>query len=166
VRKTLVYLPLEKNMAKKNNLPLKLPVLIEDMEKLKSENKISLEVILRGLRAQCSVKNEDDYYLSYLIYFLYEEIKKLISLKQYDEAFQIIEELKSKRVDDFRINLYSGILFKETGEAGKAEREFREAVKKNESSPFAGFELGLFSILSARKNTLVNLLNADRLPKE
>jgi len=62
----LVYLPLKPEMAKANNLPVKLPVLVEDMKNITDRDRIDLDVIIRGLEAQSRIER-NDYYESYLL---------------------------------------------------------------------------------------------------
>lgn len=50
--KAIVYLPLDPDKAKQNNLPVKLPVLAEDLPRIVEEDRIPLDVVLRGLEAQ------------------------------------------------------------------------------------------------------------------
>jgi len=54
--KAIVYLPLKPEVAKRLNLPLKLPILAEDLVLITDQNNIPLDVILRGLEEQYSLE--------------------------------------------------------------------------------------------------------------
>ncbi len=55
IKYAIVYLDLDPDYAKLNNLPVKLPLLAEDFQKARATNKIPLEYILRGLEAEVEV---------------------------------------------------------------------------------------------------------------
>jgi len=137
----LIYLPLNPEMAKKENLPLKLPVLPEDVEIIKKANKIPLEVILKGLRKQFAV-SPDEYYTSYLIYFIYEDFKIRTQNKDFKSASTLLEEIREIGSVDFRYFFYSGILSKNLGFFGEAEKEMRKALSMTKGNPLIAFEIG------------------------
>lgn len=80
-------------MAKSQNLPVKLPILVEDMPLVTEINKIPLDVILRGLEAQYSVE-KSEYWASYLVYFYYEKFKEHLNAQNYEDAREILEKAK------------------------------------------------------------------------
>jgi tetratricopeptide (TPR) repeat protein len=137
----IVYLPLNPEVAKKQNLPLKLPVLAEDINIIQEENNIPLEIILRGLRAQWKAK-KDVYYKSYLRYFVFEKFKKELKNNNVDEAVKLLNESKKYGKEDYLYHFYNGLLFKKFGEYGEAENELRKAAVGNLGSPLLTFEIG------------------------
>ncbi|HPJ88650.1 MAG TPA: tetratricopeptide repeat protein [Thermotogota bacterium] len=137
----IVYLPLNPEVAKQQNLPLKLPVLAEDLPIIQEENNIPLEIILRGLRAQWKAK-KDAYYASYLRYFVFEKFKKELKDNHIDEAVKLLNESLLYGKEDYLYHFYNGLLFKKFGEYGEAENELRVAAAQNLSSPLLTFEIG------------------------
>jgi len=128
-------------MAKQKNLPLKLPVLAEDLPIIKEENTIPLEIILRGLRAQYRTE-KDSFYRSYLRYFVLEKFKLELLNDNVEQAAELLEEASRYGRDDYILHLYKGLLLKKKGEMGEAEAEIRLALSMNPASPIAPFELG------------------------
>ena len=140
--KAIVYLPIKPDVAKENNLPVKLPVLAEDVPKITEENRIPLDVIIRGLEAQVSLNRDDkEYYSTYLQYFYYEKFKKLVAEKSYDSAQEILEKAKSIG-EDYRYHFYRGILLREIGNEKEAEIEFKIASSMNPKFSLSHYELG------------------------
>ncbi len=140
--KAIVYLPIKPEVAKENNLPVKLPVLAEDVPKITQENRIPLDVIIRGLEAQVSLNKDDkEYYSTYLQYFYYEKFKKLIAEKDYDSALEILEKAKTLG-EDYRYHFYKGILLREMGNEKEAEIEFKIASSMNPNFSLPHYELG------------------------
>ncbi|AIY86602.1 MULTISPECIES: tetratricopeptide repeat protein [unclassified Thermotoga] len=137
--KAIVYLPLDPEKAKQNNLPVKLPVLAEDLPKVLEEDRIPLDVILRGLEAQYEI-TKDEYYRSYYVFFLYEKFKQLLREGKLDEAEKILEKAKEVQYD-YRYHFYRGLLLKHRGELGEAEIEMRLAISMNDRFAPAYFEL-------------------------
>ncbi|HPF17315.1 MAG TPA: tetratricopeptide repeat protein [Thermotogota bacterium] len=137
----IVYLPLKPEVAKSQNLPLKLPVLAQDIPVIEQQNTIPLDIILRGLRAQWKAK-KDAYYGSYLRYFIFEQFKMALRDNAFDEASQLLEESLECKSDDYLYYFYSGLLFKKTGEFGKAETNLRQSAALNLVNPMLTFELG------------------------
>ena len=140
--KAIVYLPLKPDVAKRNNLPLKLPVLAEDLPLVVDQDRIPLDVIVRGLEAQVSLNRDDkEYYQTYLQYFYYEKFKRLLSEKKYDEAFSVLEKAKSIS-EDYRYHFYRGLLLREVGREGEAEVELKISSSMNPSFSLPHYELG------------------------
>src|SRR6056297_2717316 len=137
----IVYLPLDPEIAKKQNLPLKLPVLAEDIPTIKEENRIPLDIILRGLRAQYRTE-KDHYYSSYLRYFVLEQFKKELMQNNVDRAEELLEESKKYGQEDYLYHLYKGLFLKKKELFGQAEAEIRLSISQNQSSPVPAFELG------------------------
>ena len=107
----LVYLPLKPEIAKANNLPVKLPVLVEDMKYITDRDRIDLDVIIRGLEAQNRIE-QNDYYESYLLYYYFEAFKRALNSGNLEEAGQFLE--KTARVKkDYRYHFYLGLLLRE-----------------------------------------------------
>ncbi len=140
--KALVYLPLKPEIAKKLNLPLKLPVRIEDLPIITDKDRIPLDVILRGLETQCEIKDESyEYYLSYLIFFYYEKVKKLISAGDYERALEMVEKA-GEHAKDYRYHFYRGVVLKKMGRIGEAEVELKISHSENPNFALAHYELG------------------------
>jgi len=137
----IVYLPLKPEVAKSQNLPLKLPVLAQDIPDIEQHNTIPLDIILRGLRAQWKAK-KDAYYGSYLRYFIFEQFKKALRDEDYEEAVQLLEESLECKSEDYLYYFYSGLLLKKTGDFGKAETHLRQSAALNLVNPMLTFELG------------------------
>ena len=106
--KAIVYLPLKPEVAKRFNLPLKLPVLAEDLVLITDQNNIPLDVILRGLEEQYSLE-KDNYWLSYLVYFYYEKFKQLLNAREYDGAGTYLQKAKELSYG-YRHHFYTGRL--------------------------------------------------------
>jgi len=137
--KAIVYLPLDPEKAKENNLPVKLPVLVEDLPRILDENRIPLDVVLRGLESQYEV-SKDEYYGSYYVFFLYEKFKLLLREGDFEEAENVLQKAKSV-LYDYRYHFYKGLLHKHKRELGEAEVEMRLAVSMREDFAPAYFEL-------------------------
>lgn len=138
--RAIVYLPLKPDVAKRLNLPLKLPVLAEDLLLINEMDKIPLDVIVRGLEAQYNVE-KSEYWLSYLIYFYYEKFKEQLNLGNYEEAASFLDRVKAIRVD-YRYHFYSGILQSKLGNYELAEIELKQCVSMNPNFAFGHYELG------------------------
>lgn len=139
-KRVIVYMPLKPDAAKHQNLPVKLPVLLEDLPKIIDEEKIDLDVIIRGLDAQYSV-SKDEYYGSYLVYFCYEKFKKELNANNLEEAERWVEKAKEIK-EDYRYHFYKGLLLRKKGELGLAEIELRKAVELKEDFYLGYYELG------------------------
>src|SRR6056297_2791823 len=137
----IVYLPLKPEIAKSQNLPLKLPVLAEDIPNIEEENTIPLSIILRGLRAQWRAK-KDAYYASYLRYFVFEQYKEALKHNRFEEAAQLLHESLEYSKEDYLYYFYNGLFFKKTGDFGQAETELRKAAVMNPANPMVPIELG------------------------
>ncbi|MCD6450259.1 MAG: tetratricopeptide repeat protein [Thermotogaceae bacterium] len=139
--KALVYLPLKPEKAKQLNLPIKLPVRVEDITLIVEKDHIPLEVILRGLETQIKVGKDADYYKSYLVYFLYEKVKSLMKEQKYKEAVEYIEKA-GKYEKDYRYHFYKGLVYKKLGNDSLAEVELKIASGLLENFSLSYFELG------------------------
>ncbi len=140
--KAIVYLPIKPEVAKENNLPVKLPVLAEDIPRITEENRVPLDVIIRGLEAQVSLgKDDKEYYSTYLQYFYYEKFKKLISEGDHRAAEEVLEKAKAIG-EDYRYHFYKGILLRETGNEKEAEIELKISSSMNPNFSLAHYELG------------------------
>lgn len=136
----LVYLPLKPAKAKAMNLPLKLPVLAEDLQKIAENDEIDSEVIVRGLRKQCEV-SRDDYYESYLLYHLYELFKKKLSNNEYGVCGELLEEARSIR-EDYRYPFYRALFMIKLGEIERAELDLRSCISIKPDFYIGYHELG------------------------
>lgn len=136
----LVYLPLKQEMAKLNNLPVKLPVLAQDMPLIVDSDKIELDIILRGLEAQFE-NSPDDYYGSYLQYYYYEAFKRALSESDFKEAVLFLEKA-GKLKKDYRYHFYYGLYYREVGDLELAEIELRKTLEKNSDFYVGYYELG------------------------
>ncbi len=136
-----MYVPLKPEFAKSRNLPLKLPVLAEDIPHIKEEDTIPLPVILRGLRAQWKAKR-DTYYASYLRFFVFEQYKEALKNNRLEEAARLLQESLEYSKEDYLYHFYNGLFFKQSGDFGNAETEFRKAAAMNLANPMVTFELG------------------------
>lgn len=140
-RKTvIVYLPLKPDMAKINNLPVKLPVLMEDMNLITDGEKIDLQVIIRGLEAQYQV-DSDDYYGSYLVYHYYEAFKLEMKNSNLSEAENYLQKAKAIK-EDYRYHFYTGLFLREKEEFDLAEIELKKSVKMNDGFYVGHYEIG------------------------
>ncbi len=161
----IVYLPLKPEIAKSQNLPLKLPVLAEDLSSIEEENTIPLSIILRGLRAQWRAK-KDAYYASYLRYFVFEQYKEALKNNRLEEAVQLLQESLEYSKKDYLYHFYNGLFFKKSGDYGQAETELRKASAMNLANPMVTFELGqlLFELddLDNALEQFTNTLERDK----
>ncbi|WGS65809.1 tetratricopeptide repeat protein [Marinitoga aeolica] len=137
----IVYLDLKPEYAKLYNLPIKMPVLVEDIKKVTDKNKLPLEVILRGLEAQYEI-SKDDYYKSYLVYFYYEAFKKALNKNDFENANFYLNNAKKIGGEDYRFNFYRALLLKKSNQEELAELELKESILKNPNFYLGHFELG------------------------
>ncbi len=136
----IVYLPLDAEKAKLSNLPVKLPVLVEDIEKAVKENKLTKDIILRGLEAQVNTGKDLDYYLSYYVYHLYDKARDHMNRREYPQARRYIEKaVKYKK--DYRYPFHLGIIEREEGNLQTSELLLKEAVSLNADFVPARLEL-------------------------
>ncbi len=145
--KAIVYLPLDPGKAKLLNLPVKLPVLAEDLPLIVEANQIPLDVIVRGLEAQYEL-TKDDYYGSYLVYFYYEKVKTALNSGDLGEAEGYLEKA-SKVSKDYRYDFYKALIAGKSADYETAEIFLRSCISKNDRFALAYFELG--NILMAKK---------------
>ncbi|HDP77477.1 MAG TPA: hypothetical protein ENN47_04670 [Mesotoga infera] len=136
----LVYLPLKPEMAKANNLPVKLPVLVEDMKYITDRDRIDLDVIIRGLEAQSRIER-NDYYESYLLYYYFEAFKRALNSGNHEEARQFLEKAARVR-KDYRYHFYLGLLLREEEKVELSEIELKKSVEMNEEFYIGYYELG------------------------
>jgi len=161
----LVYLELKPDYAKINNLPVKLPLLVQDYKKAVESNKIPLETILRGLEAQYEVE-PDDYYGSYLVFYLYEKFKKLLEEDELKGA-EIYLQKAASILKDYRFHFYYGLLLKKHEQEELAEMELKQCIKENPTFAFGFYELGI--LMYERKiydEALDNLMKAIEVKKD
>ncbi|HQN20816.1 MAG TPA: tetratricopeptide repeat protein [Thermotogota bacterium] len=155
----LVYLSLKPEIAKPMNLPLRLPLLVEDFVELKESSKIPPDAILRGLRAQIKVSSAKegtseeasfDYYASYFLFYLYENLKAALNSKNFGEARLLLDEAESfisrfprlVNKTDARYGFYHSLYTYHTGFPGQAETTLRKIVSENPKNPYYAMELG------------------------
>lgn len=136
----IVYLPLKPDMAKLNNLPVKLPILLEDMDNITEGEKIDLQVILRGLEAQYKI-TPDDYFGSYLVYHYYEAFKLSIKENNLAGAEEYLQKAGTVK-EDYRYHFYTGLLLKEKDEFDLSEIELKKSVQMNDDFYVGYYEIG------------------------
>jgi len=136
----LIYLPIKPEMAKANNLPVKLPVLAEDLEKIADRDRIELDIIIRGLEAQCKIER-DDYYESYLLYYYFEAFKRALNSGAIGESTEYLDKA-GKIKKDYRYHFYRGLMFREEARTELAEIELRRSIEMNDEFYIGYFELG------------------------
>ncbi len=136
----LVYLPIKPERAKILNLPLKLPVLAEDLGKIADSDEIDLEVIIRGLRKQCEVSG-DEYYESYLVYHYYELFKQKLAEGDLERCQRLLEEAKDIR-EDYRYIFYRSQLMLTQSDTEKAEIDLRFSLSMKPDFYVGHYELG------------------------
>ncbi|PNE22622.1 TPR repeat-containing protein [Mesotoga sp. Brook.08.YT.4.2.5.1] len=136
----LIYLPIKPEMAKANNLPVKLPVLAEDLEKIADRDRIELDIIIRGLEAQCKIER-DDYYESYLLYYYFEAFKRALNSGAIGESKEYLDKA-GKIKKDYRYHFYRGLMFREEARTELAEIELRRSIEMNDEFYIGYFELG------------------------
>ncbi len=157
----LVYLSLKPEVAKRHNLPLKLPVRAEDMLKVMNEDKIPLEVVVRGLESQLKITPEDEYYRSYLISAYLEKVKEAIREKSPETARVYLEKAgKVMEKEDHRYSFFKGLIAKMHGDLASAERELRISLQKAPSDLLANFELANILLESGEYEDALNYYKA------
>ncbi len=145
--KAIVYLPLDPNKAKRLNLPVKLPVLVEDFPKIVDENQIPIDIVIRGLEAQYKL-SKDPYYGSYLVYFYYEKVKAALNDEDLKSAEDWLE--KAGNFDkDYRYDFFKGLIASKLKNYELAEIFLKSSVSKNENFALGHYELG--NILRTKK---------------
>lgn len=146
--KAIVYLPIKPEVAKKFNLPVKLPVLAEDLLLITDQDNIPLEVIIRGLEEQYKIE-KDDYWKSYLTYFMYEKFKVFLNKQLYSEAEETLRKARELS-EDYRYHFYSALLQAKLGNYELSEIEFKQSIAMNPSFSLGYYELG--NVLFSRKD--------------
>lgn len=140
MKTAIVYLPIKPERAKEMNLPLKVPILAEDLSKILDENTIPIDVLIRGLEAQFKI-SKDEYYLSYLLYFYYEKVKIFMNAADYRAAQEYLQKAGALK-KDYRYDFFSGILSTRTGDYDSAEIYLKSSISKNPNFALARYELG------------------------
>ncbi len=128
--KVIFYLSLDPQKAKEENLPLSLPLIGEDFEEAVKSNRLDPEMILRGLRAQIETGKKVEYYLPYLVYFLYDRARFFINNGNLDMAMKMIEEASNYK-KDYRYPLHLGIVERIDGNLERSEILLKEALAMN-----------------------------------
>lgn len=128
--KIIIYLSLDPQKAKEDNLPISLPLLEEDFEIAANKNKLDPDMILRGLKAQVETGKKLDYYLPYLVYFLYDRARFYINYQDLNQARQFVEEAKNYK-KDYRYPLHLGIIERLSGNFEQSEILLKEAITMN-----------------------------------
>ncbi len=138
--KTIIYLPIKPEIAKEQNLPLKLPVLAEDFPLITEMNRIPLDVIIRGLEAQYEIE-KIDYWKSYLSFFYYEKFKEQLNIGNFESCKEFLEKAKNIMYD-YRYHFYFALFYVKQKNYEIAEVELKQALAMNPHSPLVFFELG------------------------
>lgn len=125
--KIIIYLSLDPQRAKEDNLPVSLPLLEEDFEIATDKNKLDTDMILRGLKAQVETGKKLDYYLPYLVYFLYDKARFYINSQDLNQARKFAEEAKNYK-KDYRYPLHLGIIERLSGNLEQSEILLKEAI--------------------------------------
>jgi len=136
----IIYLPLKPEMAKLNNLPVRLPILAEDLPLAIDRDKIELEVVLRGLKAHY-INEPDDYYGSYLQFYCYEAFKKAIGDNELERSLGFLEDA-AKISRDYRYHFYKGLYYRQTGNGELCEIELKRSVEMNPDFYVGFYEIG------------------------
>ncbi len=137
----LVYLPLKPEKAKMQNLPVKLPVRIEDFPSIIDRDRIDPEIIIRGLEAQYKVTKKDGYYSSYLVFHYFEAFKRALNKGEYEEAETWLNKAKEIHLD-YRYYFYLGILLKNLNDLDSSELNLRKSTGMNPKFVPGYYELG------------------------
>lgn len=149
MKTVIVYLPLDAKKAKEANLPVKLPILAEDLKKAIEKNELSPEVILRGLEAQVHVGKKVDYYMSYLLSALYDRARDAVNHGKLEEARNYVKRAGEYK-KDYRYPFHLGIIERENKNLEISEVLLREALEMNED--FSPARLELARTLIARRD--------------
>ncbi|MFW6172716.1 MAG: tetratricopeptide repeat protein [Elusimicrobiota bacterium] len=137
----LVYLPLKPEKAKMQNLPVKLPVRIEDFPSIIDRDRIDPEIIIRGLESQYKVTKKDGYYSSYLVFHYFEAFKRALNNGEYKEAESWLNKAKVIHLD-YRYYFYRGILLKNLNNLDSSELNLRKSAGMNPEFVPGYYELG------------------------
>ncbi|MEA2065830.1 MAG: tetratricopeptide repeat protein [Thermotogota bacterium] len=147
-KNVIVYLPLKPEKAKIQNLPVKLPVRIEDFPSIVDKDRIDPDIIIRGLEAQYKVTKKDGYYSSYLVFHYYEAFKRALNKGQYEKAESWLNKAKEVKLD-YRYYFYRGILLKKQNQLDAAELNLRKSTGMNQAFAIGYHELG--NVLYSKK---------------
>lgn len=145
--KAIIYLPLDPEKAKRSNLPVKLPILVEDFPMIIDKNQIPIDIVIRGLEAQYDL-SKDPYYESYLVYFYYEKVKISLNNDDLKSAESWLEKAGMFN-KDYRYDFFKGLIASKLKDYELAEIFLRSSVSKNEKFVLGHYELG--NILRAKK---------------
>lgn len=145
--KAIVYLPLDPEKAKRSNLPVKLPVLVDDFPTIVDTNQIPIDIVIRGLEAQYEI-SKDPYYESYLVYFYYEKVKMALNNDDLKNAEEWLEKA-GRLVKDYRYDFFKGLIAAKLKDYEIAEILIKSSVSKNQNFVLGYYELG--NILMAKK---------------
>ncbi len=139
--KIIVYLSLDPQKAKADNLPVSLPLLEEDFEMAAKNNRLDPDMIIRGLRAQIETGKKIEYYLPYFVYFLYDRARFYMNMEKLQEAREAVEEAASYK-QDYRYPLHLGIIERLSGNPDRSEILLKEAIAMNSEYLPSRIELG------------------------
>ncbi|BBJ28913.1 tetratricopeptide repeat protein [Athalassotoga saccharophila] len=128
--KVIFYLSLDPQKAKEENLPVSLPLIGDDFEKAVKSNRLDPDMILRGLRAQIETGKKVEYYLPYLVYFLYDRARFFINEGNMNMARELVGEAASYK-KDYRYPLHLGIIERIDGNLERSEILLKEALAMN-----------------------------------
>lgn len=153
----ILYLQLRPEMAKGKNLPVRLPICIEDAPLLHPDQAIPLDIVFRGLERQYQT-HPDEYYRSYYLFFLFEMVKSNIREEKTDHAQTLMDRAKTIAPQDYRVPFYLGILARNQGLLGEAENHFRLSILSNPRFQYGYFELGQILIEKAEYDEAVEVI--------
>ncbi|MCD6239046.1 MAG: tetratricopeptide repeat protein [Thermotogae bacterium] len=138
----LVYLSIKPDIAKRYNLPLKLPVRAEDMPRVIDEDKIPLDIIIRGLESQLKITPKDEYYRSYLVSAYLEKVKEAIRDRSPEASRVYLEKAREAfGSEDHRYYFFKGMIEKMQGDLISAEKALRISLQMAPSDLLINFEL-------------------------
>lgn len=128
--KIIVYLSLDPQKAKTENLPVSLPLLKEDFENAAEKNRLDPDMIIRGLSAQVETGKKVEYYLPYLVYFLYDRARAYMNAGKLQEARELVEKAANYK-KDYRYPFHLGIIERLSGNLEQSEILLKEAIAMN-----------------------------------
>lgn len=142
--RTLVFLKLDPARAKEKNLPVKLPLLLEDFLRASKSNEVEIDSVIRGLETALEVGEDPEYYTSYLVYAYYEKFKMCLSKAGHSHLGDCEEWLEKARklLHDYRYHFYRAILLRKMGRLEEAELELKKASSMAPRFYPIWFELG------------------------
>ncbi|HCZ05825.1 MAG: hypothetical protein PWP37_146 [Thermotogota bacterium] len=142
--RTLVFLKLDPARAKEKNLPVKLPLLLEDFLRASKSNEVEIDSVIRGLETALEVGEDPEYYTSYLVYAYYEKFKMCLSKAGHSHLGDCEGWLEKARklLHDYRYHFYRAILLRKMGRLEEAELELKKASSMAPRFYPIWFELG------------------------